>query len=83
KVLSALCECPAGLGGGCSHVAMVLFLGRLLQMNNKELASFNPSTCTGRACAWIMQHSKGSRSADECVLYGKPLNEGTSIIRGL
>ncbi|CAM9811375.1 unnamed protein product, partial [Hapterophycus canaliculatus] len=63
KVDAAICECPAGLSGGCSHVAMVLFLCRLLQMNEHELATFNPSTCTGRACAWIMQHSEGSRSA--------------------
>ncbi|CAM9885457.1 unnamed protein product, partial [Hapterophycus canaliculatus] len=63
KVVAAICECPAGLSGGCSHVAIVLFLCRLLQMNEHELATFNPSTCTGRACAWIMQHSEGSRSA--------------------
>ncbi|CAN0452675.1 unnamed protein product, partial [Scytosiphon promiscuus] len=54
KVLAALYECPAGISGGCSHVAMVLFLCRLLQMGKAELAAFNPSTCTGRACAWIM-----------------------------
>ncbi|CAN0356168.1 unnamed protein product, partial [Scytosiphon promiscuus] len=77
KVLAALCECPAGISGGCSHVAMVLFLCRLLQMGEHELAAFNPSTCTGRACAWIMQHSEGSRSAEKCVLYGKPLAEST------
>ena len=81
KVVHAICECPAGLGGGCSHVTMVLFLSRLLQMSDSELATFNPQTCTGRACAWITQHAKGGRSTDKCDFYGKPLTAGTSVVR--
>ncbi|CBJ33934.1 exonuclease I Exo1 [Ectocarpus siliculosus] len=58
EVIAALCECPAGIKGGCSHAAMALFLGRLLQMSEEQLATFNPTTCTGMACRWIMQHDR-------------------------
>lgn len=82
-VIAALCECPAGITGGCSHATMLLFLARLLTLTDAELSSFNPSTCTGRACAWIEQHCNARRSASKCPLYGMPLSECTSIIRGL
>ncbi|CAN0307615.1 unnamed protein product, partial [Ectocarpus sp. 12 AP-2014] len=78
---AALCECHAGKSGGCSHTAMVLFLTRLLQVTEDELATFNPSTCTGRACSWIMQNCKGGRSGEQCSLYGEPLSHGTNVVR--
>lgn len=82
-VVIALCECPAGLSGGCSHTTMLLFLARLLTLNDRELSAFNPSTCTSRACAWIVSNSKRGRSTTKCPLYGKPLSEGTADIRKL
>ncbi|CAN0519655.1 unnamed protein product [Ectocarpus sp. 12 AP-2014] len=60
---------------------MVLFLTRLLQVTEDELATFNPSTCTGRACSWIMQNCKGGRSGEQCSLYGEPLSHGTNVVR--
>ncbi|CAN0008285.1 unnamed protein product [Ectocarpus fasciculatus] len=83
EVIAALCECPAGIKGGCSHAAMALFLGRLLQMSEEQLATFNPTTCTGMACRWIMQHCKGSRSAKQCDLYGMSMSEGTTVVRSV
>lgn len=83
EVIVALCECPAGLSGGCSHATMLLFLARLLTLTDAELATFNPSTCTGRACAWLQQHRNAGRSASKCPLYGKPLSEGVTYMRRL
>lgn len=83
EVIAALCECPAGIKGGCSHAAMALFLGRLLQMSEEQLATFNPTTGTGMACRLIMQHCKGSRSAKQCDLYGMNMSEGTTVVRSV
>lgn len=81
EVVQALCECPAGISGGCAHTAMLLFLARMLRMSDAELATFNPSTCTGRACVWLQKHCNGGRSASKCPWYGMPLSEGAAELR--
>lgn len=80
-VEDALCECPAGVRGGCHHTAMVLFLCRMLRMTDEELKRFNPRTVTGRACAWIKQNCKGGRSTEECPFYGMTLSQITVAVR--
>lgn len=82
-VLIALCECTAGIRGGCHHVGMVLILCRLLQLTEDELVAFNPETVTGRACQWIVRNCRGGRTVSQCPWYGKPLSQVMPEIRSV
>lgn len=83
EVLVALCECPAGVRGGCHHAAMVLHLCRLLHMTEDQLVTFNPETVTGRACQWIVHNCKGGRSVSQCPWYGMPISQVTQAVRSM
>ncbi len=74
-VLRALCECRAGRGGKCHHVAMVLQLIRLLGMTGRELESWDPTTVTGRTCQWLLNHQIGGRGPDDNAFWGMTLPE--------
>lgn len=75
RVSAAYCECKAGADSQCHHIAMVLQLGRLLQMSLSEPREHQPVTATGRACQWILDHCKGGRAAGTNEWWGRTLPE--------
>ena len=75
RVLAAYCECKAGADSQCHHVAMALYLGRLLQLSSDEIRLLNPVTSTARTCQWILNHCKGGRGAADNYWWGRTLPE--------
>lgn len=74
-ILRALCECRAGAGRKCHHVAMVLQLLRLLRMTGMELDLWDPTTVTWRSCQWLLNHQVGGKGAADNIFWGMTLPE--------
>ncbi len=65
-IMTASCECPAGQGGKCNHVAAVLFW----ILDHKDLQA--PQSCTEQPQAWHQPSSAAKKKI-------KPTKIGTSI----
>ena len=52
-ILSAHCQCMAGMGEACSHVAAILF-----KIQTAVLLGLNEKASTSKACKWNQQFSK-------------------------
>lgn len=83
RVERAFCQCTAGRGGGCHHVAMLLQLVRLLRMTDRELSDHDKESVTGRSCQWILDHCRGGRMAELNIWWRLPIGQITHGLRPL
>lgn len=83
KVVRAYCECRAGAGGGCHHVAQLLQLTRLLQLTELELSQWNPKSPTSVACRWVLTHCGAGRDKQRNIMHCKPMENVVKSMRML